>query len=404
MRADVALHPFLSVATDCAPAAVVEDLFVDDLPGRYLVAEPPASLRCRPPLWVDHAEDERRFFFGGRSEGAFDPVYPFAAAGVAVLPHARLVGRGYVVVAGDGRVVAESVSGDHVLATDGHFEKQTVSVEVDGRRHAVPVAVRGHPSRPRLLPGRHILPTHHWHFNYHHWLVECLPRLRHALEWPSLAGCPVIVPPAMAPFQRESLALVGIGSERQVPFDEGDWRVASLVFPTIGQFAPAELAWVRAGLLRAVAGQGAGAGSRPGLRSAGPPEAVHGPRRLYISRGDAATRRLVNEAEVVAALAPLGFARLELTGMPLAEQVARFANAEIVVGPHGSGLTNMLFAPRSAALVELMPRDHVNHCFWLMASVLGQRYAFVSGPVGTPARDFEVPAERVVRAVAAVGG
>ena len=172
-----------------------------------------------------------------------------------------------------------------------------------------------------------------------------------------------------------------------MPFDGGDWQVETLLFPSIGNFSPPELAWVRERLAAALPEE-----APMPLRTDRP---ATEPTRIYVSRADATVRRLVNEAEVVATLQPLGFEVLTLTGMPVAEQIARFAEAEIIVGPHGSGLTNLLFAARRAVVIELMPHDNVNHCFWLMANALGQRYTFLSGRVVAPERDFAIAADRL---------
>lgn len=406
LNADFTLHPLRACRDGGPPAPDLRTLLDGALAGGYVQTEPAGSLRCREPVWVGHGEAERRFFHGGRSPADFGADYDYPAGCLAVLRHARLAGKGWVVVAGDHHVITDSFSGSHILEIDGRFQSRTLHVDADGRRQGVSFVLSRRREPERRIPGISILPTHYWHFNYHHWLVECLPRLRCALESPDLAACPVVVPADMAPFQRASLDLLGLAAERRLPFDGGDWRFDTLVFPSIGSFSPAELRWVRR---RLVGGRSGGLASdrsvppearAPAAAATAKPPAA--PTRLYISRADAGTRRLVNEAEVVAALEPLGFEVLTLTGMPLADQIRRFAQAEAIVGPHGSGLTNLLFAPSGCTVVELMPDDRVNHCFWLMANGLGLRYAFLSGSVVSPARDFRVAPERLEAVLAAV--
>ena len=62
----------------------------------------------------------------------------------------------------------------------------------------------------------------------------------------------------------------------------------------------------------------------------------------------------------------------------------------------------MLFAPAKATLVELMPDDEVNHCFWLLSNVLKQNYMFVVGKKVNPNRDFEIPISRLERVLEGV--
>jgi len=49
-------------------------------------------------------------------------------------------------------------------------------------------------------------------------------------------------------------------------------------------------------------------------------------------------------------------AGLELGTRPPAEQVRLFASASIIVGVHGAGLSNMLFTPSGALVIELGAR------------------------------------------------
>ncbi len=413
---DYTLHPLRACRDGGPPAVDLASLLEGCHRDGIVETQPAESLRCRPPLWVGHGEAERRFFFAGKAPEAFNLDYPFPASYLAVLPGARLVGRGWIIVAGDHHVITDSYSGDHILQIDGRFQHRTLQVEADGRRQSLPFALARRTSLPQSISATVVLPTHYWHFNYHHWLIECLPRLRCALEAPELAGCQVIIPANLAPFQRESLDLLGLPEARRLPFDESDWRFETLVFPSIGSFSPPELRWVRERLVGGLAASDSGhvpAASRAARAStpssaAGAPtpsqSATPAPTRLYISRADAATRRLVNEAELVAALEPLGFEVLTLTGMPLAEQIRRLAQAELIVGPHGSGLTNILFAPRRATLIELMPGDQVNHCFWLLANGLGLRYTFLAGPVVSAQRDFAIAPEKLRAAVVGMGG
>lgn len=346
-------------------------------PGRWQQNRPAQTIICRPPLWAGHSEAEQRFFFGGKRPAEFNMVYQFPAGYLAALPQARLVGDGYVVVAADNRVIQDSYSGDHILQRGGQFLKQNLRVNLDGEMHNIPFALRRPAPAIREIGRACLLPTHYWHFNYHHWLIECLPRFRPALEMAEVADWPVIVPAGLSPFQRESLELLGVAAERLLPFEGGEWQVEKLLFPSIGNFAPAELEWVRQRYLR-------------------PAEAVTtNGGRYYISRGDAGVRRLVNEEEIAGYLVGQGFEVLTLTGMGFEEQVRRFSRAEMIIGPHGSGLTNMLFAPAEATVVELMPHDEVNHCFWLMSNGLGQRYTFLSGRVSSANRDFMIPLERL---------
>ncbi|HEU0080328.1 MAG TPA: glycosyltransferase family 61 protein, partial [Longimicrobiaceae bacterium] len=112
--------------------------------------------------------------------------------------------------------------------------------------------------------------------------------------------------------------------------------------------------------------------------------------RIYVSRGDAAHRRVRNEPEVMEALRARGFRCVAPGGMRVAEQAALFASAETVVGPHGSGFANLVFAAPGARVVELFSRNYVNPCFWSVANQSGLEYAYLIEP-GTRPPDFVDP-------------
>ena len=96
-------------------------------------------------------------------------------------------------------------------------------------------------------------------------------------------------------------------------------------------------------------------------------------RRVYISRGDATVRRISNEADLVAGLSRFGFESHQLETLDMEKTVAMFANAEMIVTPHGSGAVNSMFAPPSATVIEI---DHPRNDFvaFGIARALGQRY------------------------------
>lgn len=99
--------------------------------------------------------------------------------------------------------------------------------------------------------------------------------------------------------------------------------------------------------------------------------------RILISRRNAVTRRCLNEDELEGQLAKHGFEAVQLEKLTFAEQIGLFAGAEIVVGTHGAGLTNLLFAGRCRVLEIFSSRAkfHYRH----LATGMGQEYANVVG-------------------------
>lgn len=102
-------------------------------------------------------------------------------------------------------------------------------------------------------------------------------------------------------------------------------------------------------------------------------------RRWYISRSDARGRSVVNEDAVKAVLRRHGFEDLVLSGRSAAEQIRLFSEAEAVIGVHGAGLTNVLFAPPTCKVLEILPPLVATPAYWMLATSIGQRYRALIG-------------------------
>ena len=61
--------------------------------------------------------------------------------------------------------------------------------------------------------------------------------------------------------------------------------------------------------------------------------------------------------------------------MPVIEQMRAVAGAEIIIGLHGAQLTNMIWAPRSATVIEIIPDDmESGSVFATLTRALGLNY------------------------------
>jgi len=190
--------------------------------------------------------------------------------------------------------------------------------------------------------------------NYYHWMTEAVPRLE-LYERSGLAIDRYYAPTRRA-FQRESLALLGIPPERILPASCHTHVEAEglLVAPLTDVLCREKIDYLAGRLASATTGD------------AGP--------RLYVGRGGRRSRAVVDEATLLAALAPLGFVPCRLETMPLATQVAAFRRAECVVAPHGAGLTNLAFCRPGTRVLEIGTPYRPWSCFWEIAHHRGLAY------------------------------
>jgi capsular polysaccharide biosynthesis protein len=204
----------------------------------------------------------------------------------------------------------------------------------------------------RLVPTRivhkppanyfNMMDLHRGHRHYFHFLFDRLPNLYYLLHRFELGRAPITVlvnadPPQ---FQRDIYRFVGrrFPNLRFEAVPEGErWRVGRLYH--LDNFQPISRAFASAEFIDfvrslVIAGYGLTAPVRP--------------RRLYVSRSDAKLRRIANEGDLLRVLAEHDFEVVTPGTLSLRDQVALFMGAEAIVGPHGAGLANLLFAPRHA--------------------------------------------------------
>ncbi len=100
-----------------------------------------------------------------------------------------------------------------------------------------------------------------------------------------------------------------------------------------------------------------------------------GTRRLYVSRNDSEGRHIANEAEILPLLQAHGFERVTPEKLPFVEQVALFAQASHVTGPHGAGLSNIIFSPQGLTFMEFFHPLFIPNNFAQLVPAMGVNYA-----------------------------
>ncbi|MFM8379510.1 MAG: glycosyltransferase family 61 protein [Planctomycetia bacterium] len=213
--------------------------------------------------------------------------------------------------------------------------------------------------------------------NYFHWLTESLLRLeilRHC--WPGgLEAIDRFIVNRGVAAVVESLAAFGIDSDRLVLAKPGSHYLAdTLVVPSPSGYSGHVPKWACKFLRTSMAA------------SASPPSSR---RRVYISRTAARYRRIRNEPDVVASLRRYGFETLAFESLDFRSQVAAMADVDIVVAPHGAGLTNILWCPPGAALVEIFSPNYVVGCYWPITSHLGIDCWYLLGEGPRPAEGVD---------------
>lgn len=221
----------------------------------------------------------------------------------------------------------------------------------------------------------------YWGLGYYHWFNDVLATLHDALDFMPKDTI-FLMPQGFqnaygGDFYLKTLNALGIGKDRVVEFDgteswtfENFWWQPPAAHPD--DQTPGAMQWLGQRIVESV-----------------PVGQEEKPVKIYISRTLPSTRVVANEAEILPTLQKMGFQICRLEEMPFEEQVRLFRNAEMVVGPHGAGLTNLIFSKLGTQVVEIQAEGHERRCYWTLSAELGHDYRFYLGSPKFPERKGE---------------
>ena len=220
---------------------------------------------------------------------------------------------------------------------------------------------------PKRQRGRFFNLSLFWWQNYYHWICDVLPRLQRTLGRlePDVR---IILPPGLTAWQKRSLELIGLPLDRCVTYSgKRPWKVERLLYASpvamTGDHEPKSLCWTRDTIRQEL-------GCMP---------AKPGWRKLYLSRKNAPSRRIVNEDELFPLLKQRGFEVVDSGALSFDAQVRLFSEAQCVIGAHGAAFTNILWSQAGLKALEIFEPGSVRRCYWSMCRVLGHVHACVVG-------------------------
>ncbi|MFE1745030.1 glycosyltransferase family 61 protein [Coleofasciculus sp. H7-2] len=206
--------------------------------------------------------------------------------------------------------------------------------------------------------------VNYWSRLYAHWISEGLTRLE-ALEYYSkkTGKKPVLIIDKDPPIWKiKSLELMGYRPEDCIQWNGYRAKVNELVICSKrreeGRVSIKAYYWLRERILGNIDSY---AVSKVPLSP-----------NIFISRRKTNARCILNEEEVINTLAEMDFITYVFEDIDWQNQVKIFAQAKIIVAPHGAGLTNMIFSQR-ATIIEIFG-DKISHFFYTMAQGLKFNY------------------------------
>ena len=173
--------------------------------------------------------------------------------------------------------------------------------------------------------------------NYYHWMIETVPRIRYIQAYIKQTGANIslLVPAEAPPWLDETLQLLGWPESKIERAKSPVYAVNNLVVSSFPRLLPQDYRWIRKRIL---------ANPVPDNPS------VDIGSNVYISRADAIERQIVNETDVMDMLSEYGFKCYRLEESSVLENAHLFNNADLVVGAHGAGLTDLIFCTEGTIL------------------------------------------------------
>ena len=230
--------------------------------------------------------------------------------------------------------------------------------------------------------------------NFAHWLYDVLPRL-HLLRRAELVppDARYLTPPIDSEFKSTSLQMLGVSPGDCVGVASpaaiaGDTIAASSGHRMHGRVEPWIPQFLRDSFGRAAAQSGL---------------------RLYVNRRDTKSRRLLNEAALESVLVQRGFRSVSAADFSFQGKLELYGSAEIIVAPHGAGLSSIAFCPPGTNVVEIYDDDWFHPWYEDVARAMDLRHTGIPAlrtvsPAWLPdeLRHVEVDLERVVSTVDAI--
>ena len=203
---------------------------------------------------------------------------------------------------------------------------------------------------------------------YYHWMFDILPRLeilkRSGIEFDKIDW--FVINSFDKPYQKETLALLDVPVEKIIESDRHSHiQATELIVPSF----PGYMDWVEEGTIKFLRQTFLTRITSSNTNS----------EKIYISRARAKNRQLINELEVSRLLDTKGFKTVFLEELSVLEQVAIFARAELIVAPHGSGLTNLVFCSPNTKIIELFSPNYVRTDYWMISQQLQLQHYYLVG-------------------------
>jgi len=194
--------------------------------------------------------------------------------------------------------------------------------------------------------------------NYFHWTIECLPRLFWLERYAEQTGIypTILLPTDTSAWMLESLSMLGFCKDDYEMVDAPVISVDNLLVTSYPRAFPEYKSWLRKHALESISTNETNS-------------------RIYISRKNATKRQISNEKQLIDALKSRGVRSYQLEELSVHEQVQLFAEAELIIGPHGAGFANAIYS-QNPNIIELFGSKRLN-TYHQLSGLLDYEYSAI---------------------------
>ena len=86
-----------------------------------------------------------------------------------------------------------------------------------------------------------------------------------------------------------------------------------------------------------------------------PSDSANEDKKIYLTREDSSYRKIINESDIIPILRAKGYKVINPQLYSIQEQIRIFSQADKIIGPHGSNLSNIIFSKPGTEIYEIGP-------------------------------------------------
>jgi hypothetical protein len=197
--------------------------------------------------------------------------------------------------------------------------------------------------------------------NFHHWNYDCIPRIHLLLKvFPIEKIDFFVIQNYSLPFQKESLDKLNIPREKILKLNESELISAdNLLVPSLPSILGTVSPWV-VDFLRALYLDELDINIYS--------------RRIYISRKNVSSRKVINNERFQTLLSKFGFLEIFPEDYSVSEMARIIKRAEIIVSIHGSGLSNICFISPDTIVIDILAPYHQDGYYWQITNICNGKY------------------------------